>query len=155
MMAPAPDMPRHVFPSADLMRIGVYHHREPWPSAEWPRDLANIRRLGFEFIHPAEFARAFLEPADGAFDITGLNQVLELAEERGSLDAQIIRNAYGRAGIAIEIFPASFVVDWREGLWVATNFSAAAQAAPLSANADLLIGESIVPVAGVTIWRET
>lgn len=71
------------FPPADLMNLGVYYYPEAWPAAQWPRDVANIRKLGFEFVHLGEFAWAFLEPTEGAFDFAWLDRVIALAAEQG------------------------------------------------------------------------
>jgi beta-galactosidase len=46
------------------------------------------------------------------------------------------------------------MVDWRDGFWVATNFTAKVQAAPVSGNANLLVGSREVPIAGVTVWQD-
>lgn len=37
------------FPAADLMRIGVYYYPEAWPSNQWARDIANIKKMNLEF----------------------------------------------------------------------------------------------------------
>src|ERR671932_383719 len=67
------------FPRADLMRIGVYYYPEHWPEAEWERDFANMERLGFEFVHMAEFAWAMLEPEEGRFDFAWLDRAVVMA----------------------------------------------------------------------------
>jgi beta-galactosidase len=71
------------FPDQDLMTVGVYYYPEAWPREQWARDIANIRRLGFEFIHLAEFAWAFLEPEPGRFDFEWLETNVRLAAEHG------------------------------------------------------------------------
>ncbi|HOB32534.1 MAG TPA: beta-galactosidase, partial [Verrucomicrobiota bacterium] len=71
------------FPAADLMRIGVYYYPEAWPSNQWARDMANIRKLNFEFVHMGEFAWAFMEPREGRFDFAWLDRNIELAAEQG------------------------------------------------------------------------
>jgi beta-galactosidase len=44
-------------------------------------------------------------------------------------------------------------VDWRDGFWIATNFTEKTQRAPISKNAKILIGTRDVPIAGVTVWQ--
>jgi beta-galactosidase len=39
------------FPPDRLMTVGVYYYPEAWPEGQWERDIANIRKFGFEFIH--------------------------------------------------------------------------------------------------------
>lgn len=72
----------------------------------------------------------------------------------GDFEFDMLRKVFDRAGIATQNFPSQFVVDWRDGFWVATNFSAHTQAAPAKDGARFLIGERSVPPAGVAVWTE-
>ena len=74
--------------------------------------------------------------------------------ENGTLEAQLVRGVYERAGVAVQNFAEGFCVDWRDGFMVATNFTENPQAAPVPAGAKLLVGERSVPTAGVAIWQE-
>lgn len=71
------------FPSPQMMTIGVYYYPEAWPPEQWERDIRNIKRFGFEFIHVGEFAWAFMEPEEGKFDFAWLDRVVELAGKHG------------------------------------------------------------------------
>jgi len=71
------------FPKADLMKIGVYYYPEHWPEQQWERDFKTMAGLGFEFTHFAEFAWAFLEPADGRYDFAWLDRAIDLAAKHG------------------------------------------------------------------------
>lgn len=71
------------FPPADLMSLGVYYYPEAWPAAQWSRDMANIKKLGLEFVHMGEFAWAFMEPTEGKFDFAWLDKNIELAAAQG------------------------------------------------------------------------
>jgi beta-galactosidase len=78
----AGDGGRH-FPPAEMMTVGVYYYPEAWPEAQWERDIANIKRFGFEFIHVGEFAWAFMEPEEGRYDFAWLERVVALAGKHG------------------------------------------------------------------------
>jgi beta-galactosidase len=71
----------------------------------------------------------------------------------GNLEAALIRDAFTRAGIAVENYDDGFLVDWRDGFWVATNFTEKTLAIHAPADARLLIGDRQVPPAGVTVWK--
>jgi beta-galactosidase len=71
----------------------------------------------------------------------------------GELEAQLVHGVYARTGVAVEDFAPGFDVDWRDGFWVATNFTAAAQTAPVQEGKKLLVGDRIVPTAGVAVWQ--
>ena len=71
------------FPKADLMRIGAYYYPEAWPSNQWARDIANIKKLNLEFVHMGEFAWAFMEPEEGRFDFDWLERNVQLCADQG------------------------------------------------------------------------
>src|ERR1035437_2312146 len=75
--------PVPAFSRADLMRIGVYYYPEAWPSNQWARDIANIKKLNLEFVHMGEFAWAFMEPEEGKFDFEWLDRNIQLCAEQG------------------------------------------------------------------------
>lgn len=72
-----------LFPPADLMRIGVYYYPEAWPSNQWARDIANVKKLNLEFVHMGEFAWAFMEPQEGHFDFDWLERNIQLCANQG------------------------------------------------------------------------
>ena len=43
-------------PPSDMLTIGVHYYPAAWPESQWPRDMANIRKLGMEFVHMGESA---------------------------------------------------------------------------------------------------
>ncbi|MBP7140949.1 MAG: beta-galactosidase [Opitutaceae bacterium] len=65
------------------MQLGTYYYPEAWPSDQWDRDFANIRKLGLEFVHMGEFSWAFLEPSESHFDFTWLDRAVSLAHSEG------------------------------------------------------------------------
>ena len=72
----------------------------------------------------------------------------------GELEARLIRDVFVRAGIAVERFDDGFLVDWRDGFWVATNFTEKTQVAPIPPGGKVLIGAREVPPAGVAVWQQ-
>jgi beta-galactosidase len=74
--------------------------------------------------------------------------------QTGELEAQLIRGVFQRAAVPVENFANGFLVDWRDGFWVATNFTEKSQRAPIPKHAKILIGTADVPTAGVTVWQE-
>lgn len=77
--APAQASASRYFPARDLMRVGVYYYPEHWPESQWERDFANMKKLGFEFVHMGEFAWAFMEPEEDRFDFAWLDRAVALA----------------------------------------------------------------------------
>ena len=72
----------------------------------------------------------------------------------GALEAQLIRDVFTRAQVPVENLADGFLVDWRDGFWIATNFTEKKQHAPVPKGAKMLIGTRDVPTAGVTVWQD-
>jgi beta-galactosidase len=75
--------PTNFFKDSDMMNIGVYYYPEAWPTNEWPRDIANIKKMGLEFVHMGEFAWAFMEPKEGKYDFDWLEENVRLCAQQG------------------------------------------------------------------------
>lgn len=71
------------FKTEELMRIGVYYYPEAWPQSQWARDIANIKKMGLEFVHMGEFAWAFMEPQEGKYEFDWLETNVRLCAEQG------------------------------------------------------------------------
>lgn len=74
---------RNFFRDEDLAITGVYYYPEHWDESQWDRDFANMRNLGFEFVHMAEFAWCFLEPEEGKYNFEWLDKAVYLAKKNG------------------------------------------------------------------------
>jgi beta-galactosidase len=72
----------------------------------------------------------------------------------GDLEAQLVGDVLRKAGARPEQFADGFSVDFRDGLWIATNFTEKSQPAPIPAGRQPVIGSRDVPIAGVTVWQE-
>ena len=72
----------------------------------------------------------------------------------GDLEAALLRKVWTAAGAAPATLKPDFVVDWRDGFWVATNFTSTAQMIPAKAGAQVLVGGRSVPPGGVSVWVE-
>ncbi len=71
------------FPDSEMMRIGAYYYPEAWPREEWGRDIGNMKKMGMEFVHMGEFAWAFMEPEEGKFDFSWLDECVDLCAKNG------------------------------------------------------------------------
>lgn len=75
--------PDNLFPKKDLMKIGVFYYPEQWPHNEWERDFKNIAAFGFDFTHLAEFSWALIEPQEGKYDFSWLDEAIDMAARAG------------------------------------------------------------------------
>ena len=65
------------------MRIGVDYYPEHWDPSLWESDAELMKQTGVQLVRMAEFSWNRLEPADGQFDFSWLDQVVTLFAERG------------------------------------------------------------------------
>lgn len=71
------------FNSKDLTIVGTYYYPEHWDESQWVRDLKQIKELGFDFVHYAEFAWTQLEPKEGEYNFAWLDRAVDLADKNG------------------------------------------------------------------------
>ena len=72
----------------------------------------------------------------------------------GELERALLHRIYEDAGAKPANLDPNFIVDWRDGFWVATNFASQTERIPASTGAQLLLGARDVPPAGVAVWTE-
>jgi beta-galactosidase len=72
----------------------------------------------------------------------------------GDLETDLLRRVFENAGVGVQNFDDQFFVDWRDGFWIATNFSSSDQVAPIPEKAKLLLGSRVLAPGGVAVWGE-
>lgn len=65
------------------MRIGVDYYPEQWDKAIWSKDAELMAKTGVKTVRVAEFAWSCLEPYDGQFDFTWLDEVISVFSHFG------------------------------------------------------------------------
>lgn len=75
--------PDRFFKSSDLILSGTYYYPEQWAPEQWERDIKKMAELGFEFTHYGEFAWAAMEPEEGKYDFSWLDESVRLAQKYG------------------------------------------------------------------------
>ena len=70
------------------------------------------------------------------------------------LERDIMLQVYTNVGATTEDYPQGIFVYWRNGFYIAVNYSSENYEMTLPANAKILIGEKIMKPAGVLIWAE-
>ncbi|HEV7893256.1 MAG TPA: beta-galactosidase trimerization domain-containing protein, partial [Pyrinomonadaceae bacterium] len=71
----------------------------------------------------------------------------------GQLEKNVLREVYRRAGLSTEDYPAGVYVDWRDGFWVAVNYSSRPAEINVPAGAEILYGAPTLKPADVLVWR--
>ncbi|HET9571061.1 MAG TPA: beta-galactosidase [Bacteroidales bacterium] len=71
------------------------------------------------------------------------------------LEKDILRNIYQEVGGTTENYPEGVYQYWRDGFYIAVNYSSTDYLMNLPASAKVLVGEKILKPAGVLVWSET
>lgn len=70
------------------------------------------------------------------------------------LEKDLLRELYTQAGAPVENYPPGVYVYWRDGFYVAVNYSSDAYTLNLPGAAKILIGDKQLTPAGVSVWSE-
>lgn len=65
------------------MRIGIDYYPEQWDKRLWKKDVSMMREAGVGVVRMAEFAWSRLEPQEGKYDFSWLDEIISLFEEAG------------------------------------------------------------------------
>ena len=68
-------------------------------------------------------------------------------------ESDLLKKIYQAAGVTTADLPLNFMVDWRDGFWVGTNFTDTGQPIPAPAGAKILAGSRTIAPGGVAIWQ--
>jgi beta-galactosidase len=60
---------------------------------------------------------------------------------------------YESAGIAVVEQPEGVMVNWRDGFWVAINYSSVNVSIHIPQNASIVLGTKELAPAGVVVWK--
>ncbi|MBC8504598.1 MAG: beta-galactosidase [Anaerolineales bacterium] len=65
------------------MNLGVCYYPEHWPRERWPLDAQHMREAGISIVRIAEFAWALMEPSQGKYDWTWLDEAIQVLVAEG------------------------------------------------------------------------
>lgn len=74
--------------------------------------------------------------------------------DSGMLEKDVLIEVYKKVNISTENYPEGVYVQWRDGFWVAVNYSSKNYELNIPKNAKLFIGDTIVKSGGVTVWAD-
>ena len=74
--------------------------------------------------------------------------------EDAQLEKDVLRKVYSEAQIATENYPEGIYVQWRDGFWVAVNYSSENYELKIPSKAKFLIGAIVVKPGDVSVWTE-
>jgi beta-galactosidase len=73
----------------------------------------------------------------------------------GELERALLHSLFQSIGVSPVNLDPNFLIDWRDGFWVATNFASQPEQIPASQSAQILVGDRVVAPGGATVWIDT
>ncbi|HSP92259.1 MAG TPA: beta-galactosidase [Vicinamibacterales bacterium] len=84
----------------------------------------------------------------------GTVTMIGVSTDDGVLERRLLRDVFRRAGVAIEDLPNGVFLEWRDGLYVAVNYSPAEVPLTVPPGASVLHGRTPLPPTGVLVWAD-
>lgn len=75
-----------------------------------------------------------------------------VASKDGLLERELVRNVYKKAGVVIEDLPKGVFEEWRDGFFVAVNYTDHEYRYSVPDNARILVGGPLLKTAEVCVW---
>ena len=76
------------------------------------------------------------------------------ATDDSKLEKDLLRDTYTGAGATTENYPPGVYVYWRDGFYMAVNYSSTDYIINIPANSKIIVGEKTLKPAGVLVWSE-
>jgi len=71
----------------------------------------------------------------------------------GKLETAVLKKVYETAGIPVKEQAEGMIINWRDGFWIANNYSSSNVTIEIPQNASLIFGTRELVPAGVTVWK--
>lgn len=71
----------------------------------------------------------------------------------GKLEKDVLKKVYESAGIALNELPEGVIINWRDGFWIANNYSSSNITLNIPKDAKIIIGSRDLSPAGVAVWK--
>ena len=68
------------------------------------------------------------------------------------LEGQLARSVYEKAGIKIEDLPKGVFIEWRNGFYVAVNYTDLDFKVPIPSEGRILVGSNLLKPAQTIVW---
>ena len=70
------------------------------------------------------------------------------------LEKEVLKKVYSLAGLTTKELPEGVIVHWRDGFWIAMNYSSVDATIDVPDKAKIIIGSKILKPAEVIVWTE-
>ncbi len=71
----------------------------------------------------------------------------------GKLEKDVLKKVYETAGIGVKELPEGLIVNWRDGFWIANNYSSVNVNPDIPKDSKIIFGKKEMVPAGVLVWQ--
>jgi len=71
----------------------------------------------------------------------------------GKMENAVMKKVYETAGVQVSVVPEGMMINWRDGFWIATNYSSDKITLDIPKDAQIIFGTKEMTPAGVLVWR--
>ena len=71
----------------------------------------------------------------------------------GKLEKDVLKKVYETAGIGVQELPEGVMVNWRDGFFIANNYSSSNVTLDIPKDTNIIFGSREMTPAGVTVWK--
>jgi len=64
-----------------------------------------------------------------------------------------LKKSFETAGIPVKVLPEGVMVNWRDGFWVAINYSTTDVTLDIPQNAQIIVGTNHLKPADLIVWK--
>lgn len=125
---------------------GQHYSWNVWADILTPNSKTEILASHAEQFYAGKAAATLHNAGKGQVMYIGFHSVEGEAEEK------LLRTFYQRNNTRILDLPDYVFVEWRDGYWVAVNYSSANYEFPVYFNSKIIVGEKILTPGSVTVW---
>ncbi len=98
-------------------------------------------------FYAGKTAVSFLQLKKGSVCYVGVDS------NEGDLEMAVLSKVYDRLNIPVKNYPPGVTVEYRDGFGIAVNYADQDYTMELPANVEILIGNPVIPTAGVLVWK--
>jgi len=71
----------------------------------------------------------------------------------GKLETAVLKKVYETAGVAVKEQAEGVMINWRDGFWIANNYSSVNVNIDIPTNSKIIVGTKELTPAGVVVWK--
>jgi beta-galactosidase len=139
-------LPEDVF--SEIGMDGKSYRWNNWGDVVTPAGTSAVRATYSDQFYAGKAAVLHHKLGKGSVTYIGVDT------DDGLLEKDVLRKIYEQTGAQTFDLPEGVVIEWRDGFWIALNYTSDPQPIPVPDGAQIIVGEKTLQPAGVAVWKE-